>query len=496
MEDHASSESTAPLLTGRRQILSVTREITPQNVVRELERVLTECALNASECDYLYRFYKGEQPILGRKKRVRPDINNKVLINRANEIVSFKTGYLVGEPIQYIGANEDVSDDVNRLNVLMRARNKHLLDKEIVDWQHICGTAYRMVLPTQDGITPFGIWTLDPRATFVVYYADHTRRPLMGVYVTCVNPNTGISRYCVYTDTFYIEVESGSIVEGSYKEHSLGMVPIIEYPANSARLGAFEIVLAPLNAINMIESNRVDGVEQFVQSLMKFINCDIDEDKFKALVELGAIKVSSPEGKKADVEIITSELNQQQTQVVVSDMYDAILTICGMPNRNGGSSTSDTGSAVIMRDGWSAAEARAKDSETMFRAPENQTLRLILRILRDTSGYSLNLNVEDLDIKFTRRNYADIQSKSQVLISMLAQPKIHPKLAFTHSGMFSDPEAAYLMSAQYVEEQERKMQEQQTKLAEKASDLQPVSPDDGSTQMPSQADGDNQPARA
>lgn len=34
-----------------------------------------------------------------------------------------------------------------------------------------------------------------------------------------------------------------------------------------------------------------------------------------------------------------------------------------MPNRNGNASTSDTGSAVIMRDGWSDAEARAKDSE-------------------------------------------------------------------------------------------------------------------------------------
>ena len=29
----------------------------------------------------------------------------------------------------------------------------------------------------------------------------------------------------------------------------------------------------------------MDGIEQFIQSFMKFINCDIDEDKFKALAD-------------------------------------------------------------------------------------------------------------------------------------------------------------------------------------------------------------------
>ena len=36
---------------------------------------------------------------------------------------------------------------------------------------------------------------------------------------------------------------------------------------------------------------------------------------------------------------------------------------------------------------------------------------------------------------------------------MLGQPKIHPKLAFEHCGMFSDPEAAYDISDKYYREQ-------------------------------------------
>jgi SPP1 family phage portal protein len=247
----------------------------------------------------------------------------------------------------------------------------------------------------------------------------------------------------------FFRIKDGKVIENS--NHALGMVPIIEYPLNNSRLGAFEPVIPILDAINTVTSNRLDGVEQFVQSLMKFINCEIDHDTFAALQQQGAISIKSADGQKADVEIMTSELNQQQTQTLVDHMYQTVLTICGMPNRNGnGSSTSDTGAASLLRDGWTLAEARAKDAELMFKASEQETLKVVLRICRDLSDISLSLR--DIDIKFTRRNYENIQTKAQVLCEMLNNPKIDPKLAFTHCGLFTDPEEAYAMSMKWFEE--------------------------------------------
>ena len=130
-----------------------------------------------------------------------------------------------------------------------------------------------------------------------------------------------------------------------------------------------------------------------------------------------------------------------------------------MPNRNGGSSTSDTGAAVIMRDGWTLAESRAKDRELMFKKSEHEMLKLVLRIIRDTEGLSedvYDLKLKNISMQFTRRNYENIQSKSQVLVSMLQQNKIHPRLAFATSGAFTDPESAYQMSMEYYEEQAKK----------------------------------------
>ena len=444
---------------GRRVIKTSVTNITSENVVDVLLKALSIHALNRSEIDYLWEYYKGKQPILHRQKEVRPEITNRIVENRANEIVSFKVGYLCGEPIQYVGKNgsEEITQGITRLNELMFAEDKAAQDQEIVEWQMICGTAYRLVLPDEKGEedeAPFELYTLDPRDTFVVYSNEIGNKPVMAVKYS--KDDNEITHYSIYTENMYYLVEDGILKEST--PHALDMIPIFEYPANNARLGSFEIVLPLLDTLNNITSNRMDGIEQVIQAFIKFINCDISKEEYEEFLQLGAIKVKSVDGANADVGVVTTDLNQSQTQTLKEDCYNAILTICGMPNRNGGTSTSDTGAAVLLRDGWSLAEARAKDSENMFKKSEKKMLKLVLRICRELSD--LNLGLKDIELQFTRRNYENIQSKSQVLVSMLQNNKIHPLLAFQHSGLFIDPERAYAMSLKYYEEEQAKLVEQ------------------------------------
>ena len=446
---------------GRRVITTDAVEITDGNIVDELNRAFDTHNLNRGEIEYLWNYYRGQQPILQRKKTVRPEICNKIVENRANEIVSFKVGYLCGEPIQYVGRNgdESVSKAITELNEMMFSENKATQDKELVEWQMICGTAYRLILPDSRGDeddAPFEMFTLDPRDTFVVKSSEVGNKPMYAVKYRVDNER---NRICsVYSANHYWKLVGDKIVES--KPHALGMIPIFEYPANNARLGAFEIVLPMLDAINNVASNRMDGIEQFIQSFIKFVNCDIDEAQFKALKEMGAIKVKSVDGSTADVSIVTQELNQMQTQTLVDYLYQTVLTICGMPSMSDGSSSdSSNNGAVILKNGWQGAETRAKDSELMFKKSENEVLKLILRIIRDTRGLSediYNLRLKNISLQFTRRNYENVQSKAQVLVSMLQQNKIHPRLAFEHSGLFTDPESAYQLSKEYAEEQEAK----------------------------------------
>lgn len=436
---------------GRQVIYTDVKEIDKSNVVEVLEKALQTHRRNRSEIQYLYDYYKGKQPILNRVKEVRPEINNKLVENNANHIVSFKVGYLMGEPVQYVNRGaESASDAINQLNGFVFAEDKAVKDKEIADWFTICGTSFRMILPDSEDEkdeAPFEIYTLDPRNTFVVYQNGLGNKPVMGVTYVTQSDNSVV--YSVYTkNKLFIITDNGDKTVDD-KDHICGCIPIIEYPANTARIGAFETVLPILDALNELSSNRLDGVEQFVQALLMFKGVDIQKEDYLALRDEGGIVVPID----GDVKYLTQELNQTQTQAFVDYLYQRVLTVCEMPNRNGGSSTSDTGAAVIMRDGWQAAEAYAKNTELMFKQSEKQFLRLLIRITN--SLRNMNLKLSDIEIRFTRRNYENIQEKTQVLTTMLANDKIHPRLAFEHCGMFADPGLAYSESMLYAEEKRR-----------------------------------------
>ena len=443
---------------GRRKIYTDVDRVTADNVVAVLEKALTVHAQNQNEIQYLWDYYRGKTPILGKTKEIREEINHKINVNRANEIVTFKLGYGFGEPIQYIrrGRKEDLTDEINELNEYMFQSNKQAEDNALAEWMFIAGLGMRMGLPGVDKDEPFKVYTLDPRYSFNVRYNGLGEPVVMGVKFILKENRMPV--YSVYTADWYFEIEGGTIRKS--EPHVLGMVPIFEYPANAARLGAFEIVLPLLDAINETESNRLDDVVQFVNSFLALLGGSIDDETAKKLDEYKMLCL--PEG--VDAKYLSVAMQQSDTQVLADNLYDMVLTICGIPNRNGGSSTSDTGSAVIMRDGWSSAEAQMKSVENEWKRSERQFLKLVLRILEDMVG--AKLSVRDIEIKFSRRNYDNLQTKSQVLIAMLNNPKIHPELAFTHSGLFLDPESAYLQSKAWWEANQAKTVEQTAPAAE------------------------------
>lgn len=449
---------------GRREIFTDVENITASNVVEVLNKAVEVHDQNRSEIDYLWKYYTGDTPILRKVKETRPNINHKVNVNRAYEIVSFKTGYGFGEPIQYIrrGQDESLTDDVDRLNSYMFVARKQSQDKKLAEWMYVCGLGMRMALPSKsnDPDEPFVIYNLDPRDSFVVKYNGLGNPVVMGVKF--VSKDDGQRVYSVYTKDMYFEIDGDRITKSA--PHVLGDVAVFEYPANSARLGAFEICLPLLDAISEIESNRLDDLEAYVNSFLALLGGSIDEETAKKLDEYKMLCL--PEG--VDAKYLSAALQQSDIQVQADSLYEYVLTICGVPNRNGGSSTSDTGVATIFRDGWEMAESHMKSVEEEYKDADQRFLKLILRILRDTVGTKLKL--WDVIPKFSRRNYDNLQTKSQVLTAMLSNPKIHPRLAFVHCGLFLDPESAYLESKTYWEEQEKKEQEELDAYAKSLKD--------------------------
>lgn len=441
---------------GRNVIYTDATEITIDNVVDEVRKAIMVHEANRADIQKLYDYYRGKTAIQKKEKEYRCEINHKVTENRAYEITNFYDGYIFGNPIQYIRRekadpadnDDEIAADINELNGYMDDAGKASSDKELGSWIHIAGVGYRMVLPNprwENGSdeSPFKLYSLDPRNTFIVRTKSVDETPLMSVHY--VVRENGKKLYGIYTDRAYFAFEEDS--EPVIQPNTMGMIPIVEYTRDKARLGVYEVVVPLLDALDELQSNRMDNVVQFVDSFLAIFGGQVDETTYAKLEEYKMLCL--PEGTNA--KYLSTSLNHGDIQTLKDDLYMSILTICGVPNRNGGTSTSDNGVAVYLRDGFSATETRASSTETRFKDSEKEFLRLALRILRDTTGTKLRLT--DIETHFTRRNYENIASKSQVLIAMLNNPKIHPELAFQSCGMFVDPESAYLQSMKYYEEQ-------------------------------------------
>ena len=444
---------------GRRVIYSDAKEITAENVVEEVRKAYLVHGANQTEIKKLHEIYRGKTDILQKEKEVRESINHKINENRAWEIVNFYVGYLFGEPVQYVrrentkrnNADDAIAADINALNSYMFSAGKATSDKNLGEWMFIGGQGYRMTLPNtkwvKDGDeAPFTIRSLRPAQTFIIYSTDVDEHELAAVHV--VVKESGEVTFSVYTDKSMFEfTDFGALTT---KPNPMLMIPIVEYPLETSRLGVFEVVVDLLNMLNELQSNRMDDIVQFVNSFLAILGGELNEETYNKLNEWKTLCL--PEG--TDAKYLSGNLNQADVQTLKNDILDAIVEITGIPTRGNGASESSNGVAVQLRSGWQDAEARAKCVETMFKAAEAKTLKLVLRILRDTTGTSLKLS--DIDTHFTRRNYENIASKSQVLVAMLNNPKIHPELAFAHCGMFPDPESAYLQSKDYYDEQMKK----------------------------------------
>jgi len=431
---------------GRRIIYTNQSEITDENIVDELNKALTIHRQNAIEIDYLDRYYRGDQPILYRKKVTRPEINNKLALNLAYELVERKTADICAEPIQYVlrGTNNEKSAQVSELNIIMDSESKQECDIDICRWRSICGTAYRFVAKNESenellDESDFELVSENPIYTFVVYYSNN--KPAFSCQIR--ENEEGAKVYFCYTSSKWFKIVDTKIADDGVNGN--GAIPVIEYPNNARRISDIEITISITDAINTLSSDRINGIEQFVSSWIKFVNCEIDTKIFAEMRQEGALVVKSNNGSenKADVDVMTSELNQTEGQVVFNDLFEKFLSIQGLANRQGNTG-GDTQGAVSLRNGHYDAGLRTAINEPILKKSERMALKLMLNRLRISKGFTLMPS--DIEIHINHNKADNMLVKAEVL-KILNDVGIEPKISIKTVDLFSDPEQVSLASA-------------------------------------------------
>lgn len=447
-------------LKGRREIFTDVKEITQENISKVLADAFEIHQLNVTEIKYLQEYERGNQPILDREKEVRPEINNKIVENHAAEITAFKVGYVFGSPITFvqrasvdIDGNNGSTDDKRLaiLNEMMFEEGKAVQDQMLGKDISVCGIGYRIVLPkkVKDGVSAFSILRLNPTNAFVIKFNDLYKKSAVGVsYITLSDDSYRVG---AYTDKQYFELEGGdfsSLKVVTAVPNRVG-IPIIEYKNDNERMGCFERVISLLDALNVATSDRLNGLAQFVQSILWMNNCEIDKEQMDQLKDKGGILTKSEAGNPASIEYLTATLDQAQTQTLIDYLYEQVLQIAGVPGREQ-STGGNTGQAIMLSNGWQLAETHARSVEQTFTESEREMLKVVLKILSLTETSEVaNLKLSDIDVKFSRNRTDSLLVKTQGLMNQL-QAGIHPLIAITNCGLYSDPQSVWNDSKPYM----------------------------------------------
>lgn len=431
---------------GRKIAYTDAERITDDNVVKIIGQCIGVFYGNKSAIRYLWRYYKGDQPVLYRTKVSNEDITNKILENHAYEIVQFKVGQTYGEPVQFISRkdNDAINNAVDELNDFMTDANKQEKDIKSGEWQSATGTSFKAI-QSKEGEIPFRITAPSPLNTFVIYNRI-TEEPVLAVQE--LKDEDGRYYKLAFSETMSFKIVNSNVV--SSKLHTYGGIPIVEYPNNHERISDIELVISMLDAINNMQSNRMDGIEQFVQSWIKFVNCDVDEEQFAKMKMNHALVVKSiNKDNKSDVDIMTQELNQTQCQVAKDDLLDNLQAILAIPNRESQNSGGDTQGAVSLRAGWDFSKTRAKMKDPIVKSSEKRFAVVTLNVLR-VAGHDLKLSLRDFDVQISHSPLDNLYTKTQALAQML-QSGINPRIAVATCGLWGDAEKVFLQSQPYFD---------------------------------------------
>lgn len=450
-------------LVGRKKIHTDEIAVTDKNIAAIVSLAMTtDHATNRNQMEYLFKYERGMQPVLDRTKEIRSDICHKVVENHASEIVDFTVGYQAGNPINLVARSVNVEQKhsdrrIMKLNEMLVEENKQAKDIELFRNFHIAGIAYAMILPKdeQTGTSPFDYLVLDPRNTFIVYSNDAYEKPMVAVTYSVLQ--NGTKRVTAYTADYVYDFGIGNDgTANGFKKvpNVLQMIPIVEFAANNDYAGCFEKAIPLMDAINDINSNRVDDIEQFVQSILWIHNAELSEEAKEELKTGGGILQTKSVGNGADAKVnyLTQTLNQNETQTYVDYLYKQVLQICGVPSREK-SSGGNTGSAMYLSNGYEQAESRAKAMESMYSRSMLQVVELILRICKLSIGVDADvkqLETRYIDVEFSRDRTYDLASRTNALATLI-NIGIEPLHAMRTVDLFNDVETVYHDSVERVD---------------------------------------------
>ncbi|QIK57777.1 phage portal protein [Erysipelothrix sp. HDW6A] len=274
-------------------------------------------------------YYKGKHRILERNKD--PDLkNNKVVVNHCKRIVDINAGALFNQPVQY-QVNEGL--DIQPLLDEYNKQTIERLDLSNAKKVGINGKSYEYIYAKEvDNQINIISVLLDPNTSFIKYDNTIERNKEYGVFWT-FDSETKTEEWTLMDDSeinIYIVDDKGSIIldEERSSQHLFGRIPMIEYVNNEEHQGDFEQAISLNDALNILQSDRINDKEQLVSAVLALYAAEVDDNDMDAIKTHRVLML--PEGARA--EYLIKSMDETSIEVLKKSIVDDIYTVTMTPN--------------------------------------------------------------------------------------------------------------------------------------------------------------------
>ena len=414
-----------------------------------LSGCITKHEINAKDCKELNDIYLGKQEILQKQRFNFDKKNNNILVaNHHFRQVEFKKGFTVGNPISYSlrTANSDkVSNELAQLKTYLTDADKFEKDIDKYEDLYKYGIAYQFLIPRRSDFeygveAPFELMNVEVETAFKVYSNDIASDELFDViisneidsefktqklyYIYLLNKNDDNYCYVYKFRNGNLYSPTAEMVNENYQQKQpYKFLPLIEYSLNKNRVGVIELVVSIGNALNILQSNQIDDIIDFVNAYIIFENVDPkyvleNIEKFREKKTI-AIKSNNP-ATPAKVSTLKQTLSHAEVNQLFDILKREMYDIVAVPQSSGEvSSGGDTGEARILGNGWESAQNQAKVDTLYVSKFERKSLKCIISICKNDSKNKIRkLNANDISIKYDINMSNNILTKTQALSNL------------------------------------------------------------------------------
>lgn len=337
-------------------------------------------------------------------------------------IAAMASGYLLGKPVMYQSESQKTA-----LDALLRAYNRTdtpSVDSELARNASVFGRGVEILFADENACPRTA--ALSPENAFVVYDGSVENKPLFGVHFSEIRSLDHCQEgylINVYTKKNVYTFEAGELIREDYgtpeiRPHYFGGVPMIEYWNNQDESGDFEQVLDLIDAYDILESDRVNDKEQFVDALLVITGARMETDDQGRTPgqQLRQDKLLYLPDSDASASYLARSMNESDVEILKNALRDDIHKFSMVPDLTDEKFAGNS-SGVAMKFKLLGLEQLVRIKERWFREALRERMRRFAYFLSvqgvpelDVSGvmmvFTRSLPANDLEISETIMNYA------------------------------------------------------------------------------------------